>query len=126
MITDRVTINDMMFNLTLSWGEPFNNFDPILSYTVSCSSDGACPPNFNTTDNSTRSYTITNLTLMNDYTFLVNATNSVGTGDPGVVMITAPSCKCYCITMLENNEFGCTPYLLDSFVFIKPGAQLVS
>ena len=76
--------------LTLSWGEPFNNFDPIVNYTVSCSGDVTCPPSFTTTDNTTRSYTITNLTSMTDYTFSVVATNSIGSGEAGVVMITTP------------------------------------
>ena len=74
--------------LTLSWGEPFNNFDPIVNYTVSCSGDVTCPPNFTTTDNTTRSYTITNLTPMTNYTFSVVATNSIGSGKAGVVTIT--------------------------------------
>ena len=111
MITDSVTIDDMTFNLTLSWGEPFNNFDPIMNYTVSCSGDVTCPPDFTTPDNTTRSYTITNLALMTTYTFSVVATNSLGTGMAGEEMIAAPSCKCCCkcihITMLENNKFGC-------------------
>ena len=77
-------------NLTLSWREPFNNLDPIVNYTVSCSGDVKCPPNFTTTDNTTRSYTITNLTLLTDYTFSVVATNSIGSGEAGVVMITTP------------------------------------
>ena len=76
--------------VTLSWGEPFNNLDPIVNYTVSCSSDVTCPPNFTTTDNTTRSYTITNLTTMTNYTFSVVATNSIGSGEAGVVMITTP------------------------------------
>ena len=76
--------------LTLSWGEPFNNFDPIVNYTVSCSGDVMCPPNFTTTDNTTRSYTITNLTPMTNYTFSVAATNSIGSGEAGVVTITTP------------------------------------
>ena len=77
-------------NLTLSWEKPFNNLDPIVNYTVSCSGDVTCPPNFTTTDNTTRSYTITNLTVMTDYTFSVVATNSIGSGEAGVVMITTP------------------------------------
>ena len=68
------------FILILVWGEPFNNFDPIVSYTVSCSGDDTCPPIFTTTDNTTRSYTITNLTPMTNYTFSVVATNSIGSG----------------------------------------------
>ena len=90
---DSVALNDDNVTLTLSWGEPFNNFDPIVNYTVSCSGDVTCPLNFTTTDNTTRSYTITNLTSMTNYTFSVVATNSIGSGEAGVVMITAPSCE---------------------------------
>ena len=85
-----ININGYSVTLTLSWGEPFNNFDPIVNYTVSCSGDVTCPPNFTTTDNTTRSYTITNLTPMTNYTFSVVATNSIGSGEAGVVMITTP------------------------------------
>ena len=83
-----ININGNNVTLTLSWGEPFNNFDPIVNYTVSCSGDVTCPPNSTTTDNTTRSYTITNLTQMTDYTFSVVATNSIGSGEAGVVRIT--------------------------------------
>ena len=73
-----INVNGDTVTLTLSWGEPFNNLDPIVNYTVSCSGDDACPPKFTATDNTTRSYTITNLTPMTNYTFLVVATNSIG------------------------------------------------
>ena len=85
-----ININGNDVTLTLSWGEPFNNLDPIVNYTVSCSGDITCPPNFTTTDNTTRSYTITNLAPMTNYTFSVVATNSIGSGVAGVVMITTP------------------------------------
>ena len=87
---DTIGIYGSVFTLTmqLSWGEPFNNLDPIVNYTVSCSGDVTCPPNFTTTDNTTRSYTITNLTPMTNYTFSVIATNSIGSGEAGVLMIT--------------------------------------
>ena len=85
-----INVNGNNVTLTLSWGEPFNNFDPIANYTVSCSGDDTCPPNFTTTDNTTRSYTITNLTPMTSYTFSVVASNSIGSGEAGVVMITTP------------------------------------
>ena len=87
---DSININGNNVALTLSWGEPFNNFDPIVNYTVSCSGGVTCPPNFTTTDNTTRSYIITNLQLtpMTNYTFSVVATNSIGSGEAGVVMIT--------------------------------------
>ena len=82
--------NHSNVTLTLSWGEPFNNLDPIVNYTVSCSGDVTCSPNFTTTDNTTRSYTVTNLTTMTNYTFSVVATNSIGNGEASVVIITTP------------------------------------
>ena len=85
-----INVNGNNVTLTLRWQEPFNNLDPIVNYTVSCSGDVTCPPNFTTTDNTTRSYTITNLTTMTNYTFSVVATNSIGSGEAGVVMIITP------------------------------------
>ena len=85
-----IIVSGTNVTLILSWGEPFNNLDPIVNYTVSCSGDVTCPPNFTTTDNTTRSYTITNLTPMTNYTFSVVATNSIGSGEAGIVMITTP------------------------------------
>ena len=90
---DTITASRRNVSLTLSWGEPFNNFDPIVNYTVSCSGDVTCPPNFTTTDNTTRSYTITNLTPMTTYTFSVVATNFIGSGEAGVVNVTTPGEK---------------------------------
>ena len=85
-----ININGNIVTLTLSWAEPFNNFDPIVNYTVSCSGDVTCPPNFTTTDNTTRNYTITNLTTMTTYTFSVVATNSIGSEGTGTVDFTTP------------------------------------
>ena len=90
-----VTVDDNTINisgnnvtLTLSWGEPFNNFDPIVIYIVSCSGDNVtCPPNFNTTDNRTA---ISNLMPMTSYTFSVVAINSIGEGEAGVLHYTTP------------------------------------
>ena len=87
--SNTININGDSVTLILSWGEPLYNFDPIVNYTVSCSGDDACPKNF-TTDSTTRSYTITNLTTMTTYTFSVVATNSIGSGEAGVEMITTP------------------------------------
>ena len=87
---NNIEIIESNVTLTLSWGETFNNFDPIVNYTVSCSGDVTCPPNFTTADNTTRNYTITNLTTMATYTFSIVATNSIGSGEAGVVMITTP------------------------------------
>ena len=105
-----ININGNNVTLTLSWGEPFNNFDPIVNYTVSCSGDVTCPRSFTTTDNTTRNYTITNLTPMTNYTFSVVAINSVGSGEAGVVMITTPGKiidACICMHTLYIH-FTCT------------------
>ena len=88
-----ININGNNVTLTLSWGEPFNNLDPIVNYTVSCSGDVTCPSNFTTTDSTVRSYTITNLPPMTNYIFSVVTTNSIGSGKAGVVMITTPPGK---------------------------------
>ena len=87
-----VSINEGIVTLKLSWEEPFNNFDPIVNYTVSCSSDAICPAssNFTTTNNTTRSYTVTNLTTKTTYTFSVTATNSIGSGEAGMLNYTTP------------------------------------
>ena len=85
-----ININGNNVTLTLSWRVLSSNLDPIVNYTVSCSGDVTCPPNFTT---ATRSYTITNLIPMTNYTFSVVATNSIGSGEAGVLTITTPPGK---------------------------------
>ena len=99
-----ININGDIVKLTLSWGEPPNNIAPIMSYTVSCSGHVTCPQDFTTTDGTTRSYTITNLTPMTSYIFSVVATNSIGSGMAGVTTIITPCkllyiymCVCVCV-----------------------------
>ena len=38
-VNEIIAMNGDNVTLTLSWGEPFNNLDPIVNYTVSCSGD---------------------------------------------------------------------------------------
>ena len=93
-VDDRtININGSNVTLTLSWGEPFNNFDSIVNYTVSCSGDVTCSSSFTITNNR---IIITNLTTMTTYTFSVVATNSIGSGEAGVVMITTPPGEVIC------------------------------
>ena len=110
---DTIIVNGNVVTLKLSWGEPFNNFYPIVNYTVSCSGNVTCPPNFTTTDPTTRSYTITNLTPMTTYTFSVVATNSIGSGEAGVVMITTPpgevnGCVVICLLASVSKNYAGT------------------
>ena len=85
-------IKSNIIAITLSWGEPNNNFDPILNYTVSCSSNTFFCSRFHviTRDNSTRSNNITSLTPMTNYIFSVVANNSIGSGEAGVVNVITP------------------------------------
>ena len=87
---DSVRINGNNVTLTLRWGESFSYFGPIINYTVSCSGDVQCSQDFITADNTTRSHTITNLTPMTNYTFSVVATNSIGSGEAGVLNYPTP------------------------------------
>ena len=85
-----IKINENIVTIKLIWEEPFNNLDPILYYTVtmSCSGDDWCSLTFNITGNSV---IITNLTTMTTYTFSVVATNSIGSGEAGVLNYTTPT-----------------------------------
>ena len=112
---DTININGNNVTLTLSWGEPFNNLDPIVNYTVSCSGDVTCPPT--TTDNTTRNYTITNLTPMTNYTFSVVATNSIGSGEAGVVMTTTPGTYNYtCVYMLSIRTSSVQEFVMNLYI----------
>ena len=79
--------NGGVVSFTLRWGEPFNNYDPIIMYHMSCSGDAPCPQSYNTTNNHTRSHTFTGFTPNSYYTFSVVAINSIGSGEAGIVMI---------------------------------------
>ena len=81
-----ININGNSVALRLSWEEPFNNLDPIVNYIVTCSGDVMCPSLFTIPN----AITITNLISMTTYSFSVVATNSIGSGEARVVMITTP------------------------------------
>ena len=74
-------------SLTLSWDEPFANFDPIVSYTVtiSCTDNATCPAMFTVNTTSVLVHFITNLSVMT--TLSVTATNTVGESEPGMIII---------------------------------------
>ena len=84
---DSIRIIGRIVTLTLSWGEPFSYFAPIISYTVSCLGSSQYAADFITIDNTIR---ITNLTAMTNYTFSVVATNSFGSGEAGILDFTTP------------------------------------
>ena len=77
-------------NYRLSWDKPFNNFDPIVSYTVSWN-DGIFLQSFTTTDVFARNYPVPNLMPLTAYILSVVATNSIGTGPVGAMIINTVS-----------------------------------
>ena len=75
--------------LTLSWVKPFDNFNPILSYTILCASKSPCP--VAVTVYNTTNVNITHLKPRTLYTFSVIATNTIGDGEAGVLNFTTGS-----------------------------------
>ena len=119
--------NGNIITLTMSWREPFNNLDPIVNYTVSCSSDVTCPPNFTTTDNTTRSYTITNLIPNAYYVFSVVATNSIGSGEAGVVIVGNPLATTATTTATITTEVDTTTITsIESTTVSMPSQSIVA
>ena len=97
-IVPNVTVDTMRIdgdkaNLTLCWDEPFDNLDPITNYNVSCI------PN-TITNNTTRSYNITDLDTNTNYSFTVAAINRVGIGEASVLTIITPSELTICMSIL--------------------------
>ena len=71
-------------NFTLNWDEPFDNFDPILNYTIitTCSDATVCPVTHVTRSDVTTldiSYDISIIAV--NYTISITANNTVGTSN---------------------------------------------
>ena len=79
---ESIKIDDDTIKFTLSWNEPFANFDPIVNYTVTinCTTTPSCPVIVNTGVTSVDVNIITDLSVMN--LISVTASNSVGASDP--------------------------------------------
>ena len=96
---DSVNVNRSNNNVsfTLSWTEPFANFDPIVNYTITINcitiTNGNECPLIVTTDNVTSidvSFT-TDLSMMNNIS--VTASNTVGISDPATIPIGGKLCS---------------------------------
>lgn len=108
VISELVSADGDNVTLTLSWDEPFDNFNPILSYTISCTSRSACPAAV--TVYNTTSVNLKNLMARTMYTFSVIATNSIGNGEAGVLNITTASSKLHKL---------CSDFQLKYYIHIK-------
>ena len=82
-----VTIDDDNISFTLSWNEPFANFDPIVNYTVTinCTDNATCPVEFIVTTATAYLNFITNLTMMTS--IQVTASNTIGQSNPATTVI---------------------------------------
>ncbi|XP_065889207.1 uncharacterized protein [Dysidea avara] len=87
IVPDSVIVDGGNVNFMVYWGEPFNNFDPIISYTIRCDGTSGCVAPFVTSDNTTRNHTFTSLPAAANYTFTVFATNSLGNGMAANLMV---------------------------------------
>ena len=92
VIIDPATVNidDDNVSFTLNWNEPFANFDPIVNYTVTinCTDNATCPVIVNT-DNVTRTANVNFIADLSMMTALsVTATNTIGTSDTAIRIIT--------------------------------------
>ena len=83
MATPQPPLQPTQVNFTLNWDEPFDNFDPILNYTIiTTCSDASCPLTYVTSSDVTTldiSYDIP-ITAVN-YTISITANNTVGTSN---------------------------------------------
>jgi len=81
---------DSTFTFTLSWGVPFDNFDPIQNYTITITgcTVSECPLTL-TTDNVTTSLEISYTTRTpTNVTIMVTASNTIDSSVPAVVEVT--------------------------------------
>ena len=89
VIIDLATVNidDDNVSFTLSWNEPFANFDPIVNYTVtiSCTNITGCPAVFIVTETTADVNFITDLSIMTS--IQVTANNTVGESNPATIVI---------------------------------------
>ena len=81
-----VSIDNNNVSFTLNWDEPFDNFDPMVNYTITINcNDVSCPVMFTVTTTSASVSFITDLSMMTPLS--VTASNTIGTSDPTTISI---------------------------------------
>ena len=80
-----INVDNNNVSFTLNWDEPFDNFDPIVNYTITINcTDASCPVMFSVTTTSASVSFITDLSMMTNLS--VTASNTIGTSDPTTVI----------------------------------------
>ena len=106
IVIDLNTVNiDNNVSFTLNWDEPFDNFDPIVNYTITINcNDASCPVMFTVTITSANVSFITDLSMMTPLS--VTATNTIGTSDPTTIMIAGKLIyiRIYCMHMYTVDK----------------------
>jgi len=75
------------FTFTLTWGVPFDNFDPIQNYTITIGCTGSGCPLTLTTNIVTTSLDVSYTTRVTNVTIMVTATNSICSSNPALLDI---------------------------------------
>ena len=106
IMIDTNTVNiDNNVSFTLNWDEPFDNFVPIVNYTITINcNDASCPVMFTVTITSANVSFITDLSMMTPLS--VTATNTIGTSDPTTIMIAGKLTymRMYCMHMYTVDK----------------------
>ena len=113
MVTDimidlqSVTIVDSSVNFTMTWTEPFANFDPIVNYaiTIHCTNATLCPAVFNA-DNVVTSLFINIITDLSVTNFVsMTASNTIGTSVPAIRIIVGKPTNIHMCAYIRNYVF---------------------
>ena len=100
---DSVIVDAGNVSFTLSWNEPFTNFDPIVNYTVTikCTDNATCPAEFIVTTTTANVNFITNLTMMTPIQVVAN--NTIGQSYATTIVIIGT-----CVVSLYSGAYICS------------------
>ena len=114
---DTVNIDNNNVSFTLNWDEPFDNFDPIVNYTITINcNDVSCPMMFTVTTTSANVSFITDLPMMTPLS--VTATNTIGTSDPATIIITGELYIHNISTNIMSSVYAsiCTMHIIRMYI----------
>ena len=110
-----VSIDNNNVSFMLNWDEPFDNFDPMVNYTITINcNDASCPVMFTVTTTSASVSFITDLSMMTPLS--VTASNTIGTSEPTTISIAGK--LLYTILMYIYIYMECVCILVNSAVYI--------
>ena len=78
---------DSIFNFTLNWGIPFDNFDPIQNYFIMIDCIGSGCPLVLTADSIATSLDVSYTSRMTNVTIMMTASNTIGISDPATLEV---------------------------------------